>query len=191
MTPISSAVLAALALGRAIKRSCSNYLVSSSGIGSSTTSPSAGAIDSSSHFASRSFSFARALPCGVRARISRRTRRRGRVAEGGGLLNRYTLQRRIEGSNPSVSASRSLVMAGLVPAIHDCQQLAKTWMPATSAGMTGPEELDRINGESGACEARPGGLPLTPAAIGFSPARRAAARPAAKMLGAQDAAACT
>jgi hypothetical protein len=29
----------------------------------------------------------------------------GRVAEGGGLLNRYTLQRRIEGSNPSGSAS--------------------------------------------------------------------------------------
>jgi hypothetical protein len=29
------------------------------------------------------------------------------VAEGGGLLNRYTLQRRIEGSNPSVSASLS------------------------------------------------------------------------------------
>jgi hypothetical protein len=27
------------------------------------------------------------------------------VAEGGGLLNRYTLLRRIEGSNPSVSAS--------------------------------------------------------------------------------------
>jgi hypothetical protein len=27
------------------------------------------------------------------------------VAEGGGLLNRYTLQRRIEGSNPSVSAT--------------------------------------------------------------------------------------
>ena len=26
------------------------------------------------------------------------------MAEGGGLLNRYTLQRRIEGSNPSVSA---------------------------------------------------------------------------------------
>jgi hypothetical protein len=26
------------------------------------------------------------------------------VAEGGGLLNRYTLQRRIEGSNPSGSA---------------------------------------------------------------------------------------
>jgi hypothetical protein len=32
-------------------------------------------------------------------------RRRGRAAEGGGLLNRYTLQRRIEGSNPSVSAN--------------------------------------------------------------------------------------
>src|SRR5262245_21279877 len=31
-------------------------------------------------------------------------RRRGRVGEGGGLLNRYTLQRRIEGSNPYVSA---------------------------------------------------------------------------------------
>jgi hypothetical protein len=28
------------------------------------------------------------------------------VAEGGGLLNRYTLIRRIEGSNPSVSAKR-------------------------------------------------------------------------------------
>jgi hypothetical protein len=27
------------------------------------------------------------------------------VAEGGGLLNRYTLQRRIEGSNPSGSAN--------------------------------------------------------------------------------------
>jgi hypothetical protein len=27
------------------------------------------------------------------------------VAEGGGLLNRYTLSRRIEGSNPSLSAS--------------------------------------------------------------------------------------
>jgi hypothetical protein len=30
--------------------------------------------------------------------------RRGRVAEGGGLLNRYTVNSRIEGSNPSVSA---------------------------------------------------------------------------------------
>jgi hypothetical protein len=32
------------------------------------------------------------------------------VAEGGGLLNRYTLSRRIEGSNPSVSASRLIRM---------------------------------------------------------------------------------
>jgi hypothetical protein len=36
---------------------------------------------------------------------SSRKRSCGRVAEGGGLLNRYTLQRRIEGSNPSGSAS--------------------------------------------------------------------------------------
>lgn len=34
-------------------------------------------------------------------------RRRGRVAEGGGLLNRYTSKRRIEGSNPSVSANNT------------------------------------------------------------------------------------
>ena len=32
-------------------------------------------------------------------------RRRGREAEGGGLLNRYTVKSRIEGSNPSVSAN--------------------------------------------------------------------------------------
>jgi len=32
--------------------------------------------------------------------------RRGREAEGGGLLNRYTVKSRIEGSNPSVSARR-------------------------------------------------------------------------------------
>jgi hypothetical protein len=38
------------------------------------------------------------------AKCLRCLRRRGRVAEGGGLLNRYTLSRRIEGSNPSVSA---------------------------------------------------------------------------------------
>ena len=30
--------------------------------------------------------------------------RRGRVAEGGGLLNRYTVNSRIQGSNPCVSA---------------------------------------------------------------------------------------
>src|SRR5436305_9654334 len=33
-------------------------------------------------------------------------RRRGREAEGGGLLNRYRVSTPIEGSNPSVSASR-------------------------------------------------------------------------------------
>ena len=32
-------------------------------------------------------------------------RRGGRVAEGGGLLNRYTLKRRIKGSNPFLSAT--------------------------------------------------------------------------------------
>ena len=34
------------------------------------------------------------------------------MAEGGGLLNRYTLLRRIEGSNPSVSARRYFVRPG-------------------------------------------------------------------------------
>ena len=33
------------------------------------------------------------------------------MAEGGGLLNRYTPQRRIEGSNPSVSARGSFESA--------------------------------------------------------------------------------
>ena len=37
------------------------------------------------------------------------------MAEGGGLLNRYTLQRRIEGSNPSGSAS---TLFALFAAIH-------------------------------------------------------------------------
>ena len=32
--------------------------------------------------------------------------RDGRVAEGGGLLNRYTVKSRIGGSNPPLSASR-------------------------------------------------------------------------------------
>jgi hypothetical protein len=37
------------------------------------------------------------------------TRRRGgRVAEGGGLLNRYTVKSCIGGSNPPLSASKSL-----------------------------------------------------------------------------------
>ena len=33
------------------------------------------------------------------------TGRGGRVAEGGGLLNRYTVQSRIKGSNPFLSAT--------------------------------------------------------------------------------------
>jgi hypothetical protein len=36
-------------------------------------------------------------------------RRRGREAEGGGLLNRYTVKSRIEGSNPSVSANSPII----------------------------------------------------------------------------------
>ena len=48
------------------------------------------------------------LPDGlpVTAKPGKRSRigRRGRAAEGGGLLNRYTVNIRIEGSNPSVSA---------------------------------------------------------------------------------------
>jgi hypothetical protein len=39
--------------------------------------------------------------------------RRGRAAEGGGLLNRYTVNIRIEGSNPSVSANS--VFLGIHP----------------------------------------------------------------------------
>ncbi len=35
-------------------------------------------------------------------------RRGGRVVEGGGLLNRYTVTSRIEGSNPSPSATLRL-----------------------------------------------------------------------------------
>jgi hypothetical protein len=42
------------------------------------------------------------------AELAWRLRRGGREAEGGGLLNRYTLSRRIVGSNPIPSAMRSL-----------------------------------------------------------------------------------
>jgi hypothetical protein len=38
------------------------------------------------------------------------------VAEGGGLLNRYTAQSRIEGSNPSVSATSSRPLRSPPPA---------------------------------------------------------------------------
>ena len=36
------------------------------------------------------------------------------MAEGGGLLNRYTLQRRIEGSNPSGSASSQPLLRRMI-----------------------------------------------------------------------------
>jgi len=39
-------------------------------------------------------------------------RRGGRAAEGGGLLNRYTLSRRIKGSNPFLSANSKSVSGG-------------------------------------------------------------------------------
>jgi hypothetical protein len=42
------------------------------------------------------------------------------VAEGGGLLNRYTLQRRIEGSNPSVSASSESLLRSAAWKFHAC-----------------------------------------------------------------------
>jgi hypothetical protein len=42
-------------------------------------------------------------------RVSRPTRRGGRVAEGGGLLNRYTVKSCIGGSNPPLSAIKSLL----------------------------------------------------------------------------------
>src|SRR5438874_6861301 len=40
--------------------------------------------------------------------MPQRSRRDGRVAEGGGLLNRYTVKSRIGGSNPPLSASSSV-----------------------------------------------------------------------------------
>ncbi len=45
--------------------------------------------------------------------------RRGRAAEGGGLLNRYTLSRRIEGSNPSVSANNSTAIPAMWSRVID------------------------------------------------------------------------
>ena len=48
------------------------------------------------------------------------------MTEGGGLLNRYTLQRRIEGSNPSVSAiNSSAIPARAKVAMRDGSNLAR------------------------------------------------------------------
>jgi hypothetical protein len=41
------------------------------------------------------------------------------VAEGGGLLNRYTLKRRIVGSNPILSAIFSLSHSPLIAALNN------------------------------------------------------------------------
>src|SRR5436190_3124540 len=53
-----------------------------------------------------------------------------------------------------LSHDLSVVMAGLVPAIHVLLTAPKTWMPATSAGMT-EERLAPITPVSGAARDRP------------------------------------
>ena len=59
------------------------------------------------------------------------------MAEGGGLLNRYTLQRRIEGSNPSGSASfqsakcPESVFGGCLK-IRPSALTLRTWAPKAS-----------------------------------------------------------
>jgi hypothetical protein len=60
------------------------------------------------------------------------------VAEGGGLLNRYTLQRRIEGSNPSVSATANPLKIlgttqGLIGSFRH-RPLSRVWSPSRPAG---------------------------------------------------------
>jgi hypothetical protein len=61
--------------------------------------------------------------------------RGGRVAEGGGLLNRYTVQSRIEGSNPSLSAKLSQRFDFLLSAVrHAAPSQAnnsRNWHPPT------------------------------------------------------------
>jgi hypothetical protein len=52
------------------------------------------------------------------------------VAEGGGLLNRYTAQSRIEGSNPSVSATQDFEVSA--PA-HSLEKLT-LWMDRAADG---------------------------------------------------------
>ena len=59
------------------------------------------------------------------------------MAEGGGLLNRYTLSRRIEGSNPSVSAKslfatwRQLILLFSNQATENIVEPAlRLWVPA-------------------------------------------------------------
>ena len=61
------------------------------------------------------------------------SRRRGREAEGGGLLNRYTVKSRIEGSNPSVSANNTVFQ----PKFKDLENLAMFLPTQASAAVCG------------------------------------------------------
>src|SRR5271157_448104 len=58
-------------------------------------------------------------------------RRGGRVAEGGGLLNRCTVKSCTQGSNPCLSASRSpsRFLVRLHPAYSTCSPAAAPWLP--------------------------------------------------------------
>ena len=58
------------------------------------------------------------------------------MAEGGGLLNRYTLQRRIEGSNPSVSARFQASESSLVVGTARRPKIRWVGGPWSAAGDT-------------------------------------------------------
>jgi hypothetical protein len=70
------------------------------------------------------------------------------VAEGGGLLNRYTLSRRIEGSNPSGSASHKKFSA-----MTRSEELRVESKPRSRRGLRNPifESLPATQGPSPAC----------------------------------------
>ena len=71
--------------------------------------------------------------------------RRGREAEGGGLLNRYTVKSRIEGSNPSVSATlRPAGFGGLPPASVPRHNAASTGVMMTSMPPTQVDQTEPI-----------------------------------------------
>jgi hypothetical protein len=69
-------------------------------------------------------------------------RRRGRVAEGGGLLNRYTFKRRIEGSNPSVSANNIIksIIYGWSEILSHISGRDSSAFRTVQAGMKNPPE---------------------------------------------------
>jgi hypothetical protein len=60
------------------------------------------------------------------------------VAEGGGLLNRYTLQRRIKGSNPFVSANLPAYIFDFIEYFTKAQLRALANAPARSMGILKP-----------------------------------------------------